>query len=224
MAQGRVGHTHNRQDACFSHVASTLNRAQVLEDREGFRHQILQHLPDYHVELLHAAEDFKQWLLPLGSRMAGINQTAAAGKKNLEAIHCWKLVRRELLPEAWRQRIVTPDFLSAVPQDEKDVILLPKLYMASPDLSQAPLLFISFEHVAKLAPRPQNPPIPRVMFSQRQRAEFLKTAELMKQWGLNRAWAYLKDLASWLISVDVPIASNCFNALPTLRPPYHSMV
>ena len=196
MSQGRVGHTHNRQDASFGQVAVCLNRATVLENPDGFRLQILQQLPGYHVELVHAAEDFKRWLHPLGARMTGINQTAAATKQNLEAIHSWKLLRRELLPKAWQDQIETPDWLKVFSPHGRDVILLPKLYMAISKLSQAPVMFLPFEQVCNLPPRPQAPWIPRVRFSKRQASEFLKTAEIMKQWGHVRAYEYLKALDS----------------------------
>ena len=196
MAQGRVGHTHNRQDAAFSQVAVSLNRAKVLEDPESFRHQILQTLPGYHVELLHGAETFRAWLHPLGAKMSGLNQTAAATKNNMEAIHCWKLVRRDMLPKDWQEQIETPDWLKHLDPHGRDVILLPKLYMASRSLSQSPLMFIAFEHVQKLPPRPQSDPVPRMPFSIRQSQEFLKTAALMKEWGYQCACEYLQTLDS----------------------------
>ena len=208
MSQGRVGHTHNRQDASFGQVAVCLNRAKVLEDPDGFCQQILQQLPGYHVELVHAAEDFKQWLHPLGVRMTGINQPAAASKQNLEAIHSWKMLRRELLPKAWQEQVETPDWLKAFAPHGRDVILLPKLYMASPKLSQPPIMFLPYEQVSKLPPRPQSPCIPRVPFSNRQASEFLKTAETMRQWGHLRAYQYLKTLDSWFAIIVVADLQN----------------
>lgn len=197
MCQGRVGHTHNRQDASFSNVASVLSRAKELQDPDDFMDRIRFHLMDYSVEKIHGVLDFQAWLHPIGTRITGMNQTQEATAHNLEACHSYKLVRRELLPEKWKGLVHKPSFLQTVPESPRDVILFSKLYIASTNLSQEPMLFVPWEHVAKLPPKPRPEPIPRHRFSDRQAKEFQKTAELMKQWGYEKAWQYLDQLAAW---------------------------
>ena len=74
--------------------------------------------------------------------------------------------------------------------------MLSKLYMASKNLSQAPILFLPWAWLCKLSPRPCDIPIPRHKFSERQSKEFQKTAELMKQWDYMQAHNYLMELAT----------------------------
>ena len=168
LCQGRVGHTHNRQDASFSHVATVLSKAKVLQDPDEFKERIHQNLMDYHVETVHAVMDFQTWLMAVGTRITDLNQTKEATKKNLEACHSYKLVRRESLPPNFQAAIQVPDFLKGVEQNSRDVILLSKLYMASKNLSQAPIVFLPWAWLCKLSPRPCDIPIPRHKFSERQ--------------------------------------------------------
>lgn len=198
FCQGRVGHTHNRQDASFSHVATVLSKAQTLQDPQAFKERIEFNLMDYHVELLQAAMDFQAWLFPVGTRITGFNQTKEATKQNLEACHSYKLVRRECLPEKWRSLVVTAPFLSHLEAHPRDVILFSKQYMASSQLSQKPMLYMPWELVSKLSPKPMPEPIPRHCFSERQAKEFLKTASLMESWKYKDSALYLQNLAPWL--------------------------
>ena len=150
MCQGRVGHTHNRQDASFGQVASALCRAKELECPEDFKERVEACLPDYQVEILNASWDFKAWLAPLTIKVTGLNQTQKATEKRLEACHCFKLVRRETLPPELSQLVETPGFLQTVAPHGQDVILCTKLYVASPTLSQPPLLFLPWQELAKV--------------------------------------------------------------------------
>ena len=95
LCQGRVGHTHNRQDASSSHVATVLSKAQTLQDPQAFKERIEFDLMGCHVELLQAAMDFHAWLFPVGTRITGFTQAKEATKQNLEACHSYKLVWRE---------------------------------------------------------------------------------------------------------------------------------
>ena len=207
MCQGRVGHTHNRQDASFGQVASALCRAKELECPEDFKERVEACLPDYQVEILNASWDFKAWLAPLTIKVTGLNQTQKATEKRLEACHCFKLVRRETLPPELSQLVATPGFLQTVAPHGQDVILC-KLYVASPTLSQPPLLFLPWQELAKVPERPPSHAIPRVPFSSRQEKEFLKTADLMMKWGYRKAHLYLTELVTWRFFLF---------ALPTLK-------
>ena len=198
LAQGRVGHTHNRQDAAFSNVATCLSRATVLENPDDFRMRIQAHLPSFYVEHIEGVADFSSWLAPLATHVSGIFQTKVATEKNLEACHCLKLIRRELLPKELVDVLETPRCLKNVAADPRDVVLLPKLYIGSTKLSQRPIVYIPWKHVAALTERPPCEAIPRTQFSARQSKEFLKTAEIMGKWGHEKAMAYLRKLVPWL--------------------------
>lgn len=196
LTQGRVGHTHNRQDAAFSNVATCLSRANVLEDPGDFQTRITDHLPDFHVEHLEGVADFSTWLAPLATHVSGLFQTKAGNDRNLEACHCLKLIRREFLSQDLLSLLEIPQCLKKLEADPRDVVLLPKLYMGSTQLSQAPLLFIPWQHVAALSGRPPSQVLPRVPFSVRQNKEFLKTADVMMKWGHQKAKLYLRKLVA----------------------------
>ncbi len=202
LTQGRVGHTHNRQDASFAQVASVLSRSQVLETPADFKDRIEMHLKDYTVELLHASYDFQSWLGPVTSRISGMNQTQAANKKGLEACHVYKLMRREPLPPGLQEAIEMPPCLAHEAKHPQDVILFPKLYMASPGLSQPPMVFMAWADVCKVPQMPSSTKIPRHPFSDRQSTEFVKTATLMKTWGHDKAHDYLVALVARFLLLE----------------------
>eukprot|EP00435_Cladocopium_sp_Y103_P044622 s3507_g12.t1 len=143
--------------------------------------RINAHLPGIFVEHIEAVANFSSWLAPLATHVSGIFQTKFATGKNLEACHCLKLIRRELLPKELADVLEMPRCLKNVAADPRDVILLPKLYIGCAKLSQKPIVFIPRQHVAALAERPPSQVIPRAQFSARRSNEFLKTAESQVQ-------------------------------------------
>eukprot|EP00435_Cladocopium_sp_Y103_P036260 s571_g9.t1 len=164
--------------------------------------RINAHLPGIFVEHIEAVANFSSWLAPLATHVSGIFQTKFATEKNLEACHCLKLIRRELLPKELADVVEMPRCLKNVAADPRDVILLPKLYIGCSKLSQKPIVFIPWQHVAALAERPPSQVIPRAQFSARQSNEFLKTAEIMRKWGYEKA-AVQNNMAgradSWIL-------------------------
>ena len=69
--------------------------------------------------------------MAVGARITGLNQTKAATKKNLQACHSYKLVRRESRPPDFQTAIQVPDFLQGVEGNSTAVILVSKLYIAA---------------------------------------------------------------------------------------------
>ena len=195
LCQGMVGHTHNRQDAIFGHVAKILSRADSLETPEDFAERVRSKCPGYHVEHITGVLPWKQWLQMLPA-LSGINQTKWATDRGEEACHSYKLVRREDLPEDVRDLVHFPHPGADPTSDGRDVVMLVKQHMSSADLAQPPFVFVPWSILKNLPEKPAEIMVPRSLFSQRQTAEFLKTAVLLEkpEWGYVRAAQYLKDL------------------------------
>ena len=195
LCQGMVGHTHNRQDAIFGHVAKILSRADSLQTPEDFAERVRSKCSGYHVEHITGVLPWKQWLQMLPA-LSGINQTKWASDRGEEACHSYKLVRREDLPEDVRDLVHFPHPGADPTSDGRDVVMLVKQHMSSADLAQPPFVFVPWSILKNLPEKPAEIMVPRSPFTQRQTAEFLKTAVLLErpEWGYVRAAQYLKDL------------------------------
>ena len=200
MAQGRVGHTHGRQDSGFASIATYLVRSDVLEDPDDFAARINQGDRSIHVEKVDGAQDFTQWLSSLPTFHGHVPARGAA-KRGEDACHCFKWVRRESLNDDLASQVDDSSFAGHEPHP-RDTILLVKQYMASDELSQQPLLCLPWSEdlMARFAEKPVRITIPRSIFSKKQAQEFLRTAKVCEEepWKLQKAAKYLRNLVTLL--------------------------
>ena len=104
LCQGRVGHTHGREDQTNSTMAKGLRRSEVLQDPGDFATRIRETLGPctrrrLAVEKLNGA---LRWMdlfarLPPHFRFRGLSQTKAASERGEEACRVFKSVRRDSL-------------------------------------------------------------------------------------------------------------------------------
>ena len=199
FSQGRVGHTHAREDQGFAKIARKLMRSAVLQDPQDYAERIAEGEAGMHVEHVRGGLPFTAWLQELPS-FHGHVPTKGTSKRNEDAPHSFKFVRREALGPLLAGRVKDKAGDDAMNGHPKDVILLVKAYMASGELSQEPLLCLPYSEELRErfgSGRPPATPVRRHVFSQQQTREFLRTAKLMeeKPWELSRAAAYLRKLA-----------------------------
>ena len=145
----------------------------------------------------------RPWTFTLGCSQLGPGSLASLRQRRPRS----KIWRRAIrtswsggsLPEKWRSLVVTAPFLSHLQPHPRDVILFSKQYMASSQLSQKPLLYMPWELVSQLSPKPMPEPSLRHCFSECQAKKILKTASLMETWKYKDSAAfYLQNLAPWL--------------------------
>ena len=161
LSQNIVGHTHGPCDQAFSVECTALNHTtgdlqddkdmmKVLEARvPGSRHR------KRIVEKLEGAYDWKQYFLPLNVTMKGHVQHKAMTLRGEEACHYWSFrLRRNVAVPAGLEKI--PTAWPEQPEHPKDVILLTKQYLCSPDFNQI-MVFCPHSEYAKLAAGGTNP-------------------------------------------------------------------
>ena len=138
FCQGRVGHTHGREDRKFAIAAKGLRQSRVLQDPEDFAERLRKTLaPSAEgklvIEKLDVCFKWREFfaLLPLQFRFKGITQTHTTYEKGEEACHVFKFVRRETLGE----KIQVNNPFTGVRESPRDVVLLVKQYMASTEMA-----------------------------------------------------------------------------------------
>lgn len=200
LAQGRVGHTHGRQDRTFAFAARGLTRSRVLQDPADFaerlRATLSPHCKAYailHVEKIEASMRWTDFFstLPASLKFGGHTQHKAATDRGEEACHVFKFVTRQSCSGL---TINTP--FPDAPPHPSDVVLLLKLHMSSTSLAQPPMICFPHAFLELLPPKVSEQPNLRVPLTDRQKKEFLKTARLVEQapWQLRRAAQYLRTL------------------------------
>ena len=83
--------------------------------------------------------DFKAFFASLPVKVAGHTQTKNKTQQGLEAVHMFRLLRRADVHIERFENFETT--FSDVPAEDDDIVLITKLYMASPLFSQHPQVF-----------------------------------------------------------------------------------
>ena len=155
-----------------------------------------------HVHHLHAAWDWTSWLDELPMQMHGHCATAKQKKDNQEAVHVFRFMLRSDVDEmCWSEakadstEIITA--WPALPPDADDVIMLNKAYVASPEISQVPVVFCPAIFLQTLDPS-NIKMADSVDLSGRQKKELAKSAEYFARepLGLSRSATFLQSLVN----------------------------
>ena len=198
LSQFRVGHSHGLNDQRFSECRRCLNESCVLEDPDAFQEALKTRVTPkqdrtLEVQRIHAAADFKSFFERLDLQMSGHTQTKGKTDAGAEAVHVFSFTLRENLSEELHSSV--KEFPGYHP-DSQDVILTCQLYLGSDELSQKPCVLATPQHFQKLGDTQPRSLAPRVEFSEKQRAEFQKTAEKISAppWNMDRGCSYLLKL------------------------------
>ena len=200
LCQGRVGHTHGREDRKFAIASKGLRQSRVLQDPEDFAQRLHKTLApstegNLVIEKLDVCFKWREFFarLPPQFRFKGLTQTHTASENCEEACHVFKFVRRETLDE----KIEIDNPFTGVEESPRDVVLLVKQYMASTEMVQRPMVCFPAIGLEYLGQFPKtNYVLPREPLSERQVREFQRTADLVEKepWALHRAAKYLRTL------------------------------
>ena len=198
----RVGHSHCAPDERFACVRTLLADSVELQEPSDFLARVQELKPhrgrSVTVEKVEAAYDWKESLKGLGDVVSlhGHVQTHQQTLRDEEAVHVFNLVQRE------NYKLMTGETLVELPgyePDGKDIVLEVYQYLSSETMSQTPMVYIPAKlwDQVDLSSLPQI--APRRSFSDKQLAEFRKTANkvLKPPWRLLRANTYLRNLVNF---------------------------
>ena len=207
MTQFRTGHSHGRIDQSFSVIGSGLNKeGEVLETPSDFvklmqetREKARPGARPMCVIELGATYDWKSYFEPLKVAPHGHGGVSDAMKeKNLDVCHVFRFFRRDSDTAECGQvrKLVTEARFEEEEPSPDDIILVTKHFIGSESVAQKPLVFCPGNRFSALAAEGPQPISGRVQFSQRQQAEFVKTANAIKKvpYKMLRAEAWLKAL------------------------------
>lgn len=199
FSQFRVGHSHGAPDERFACIRTLLANSPVLETPEAFIDKVSELKPrgnrKVHVEKVDISLDWKECLEPLAEfNLSGHVQTKAMTQQDLEATHVFQLMTRKTFLERNSSGCPEIDELSGYTPNKEDIILEVWHYMASPQRSQNPMVFIPAGKLNELGPSLLCA-AGRRQLSERQRKEFRKTAQVVadKPWNLRAAQKYLES-------------------------------
>ena len=191
----QAGHTKNEMDQRFSSVATILGSAPTLEDPDDFKLWMEQHVRPASgrrlvVEVLEATYDFQTWFHSLDAQMKGLTSTHLDPNAN----HLWCFLPRYAVEQSETIVCKHRDW-AKLPSDERDVILIVKQFISSPEKSQDPILVLPLAAAATSNPI-QMKVTPRNRMNEETLKQLRKTASAVaaQPWGLLKASAWLEKL------------------------------
>lgn len=227
MSMFRRGHSHSKIDQRFSEVRGSLSRAKLLEDPLDFHKAISSGvLPrqnrQLHVEIVHGSYNWKKFLEDhMGSSVSGHVQTHAMTEKNLQACHYFEFCRRADLSSDRAAMIDQPSGFEAY---GNDIIMECKLYLASKNFAQLPLVFTPASTIEAIPSHNMISVAPKHELAEKIRKEYGKTAEKVAAmpWNMKKAEKFLKTLCgdTWKTNCalqHLPQSPKEWAASPTLQ-------
>ena len=224
MSQFRPGHSHGRIDQTFTVLGTALNKQNVLQTPDDFQ-RVMEATRGksgsrpMRVVQVGAVYDWKEYFASLGIKSSSHTQTPAMNRENKEACHVFRFFRRDCMHNlpGGLGAAVMPHTVFEEPPAGDDVILVTKHLLSSQSFAQDPVVFCPGSRFRALSAGGPGVISGRVLFSDRQQTEFLKTADAIKQSPWNMARGH-----DWLTTMVAANRQKGFS--PTWVPPVISWV